>query len=75
VDLQGEMEGHGEMGCYGDPFGPENMMGEDGEDSGTGNYDLVSVEDHPEGASENNRRTRRKRYHRHTPLQIQELEK
>ncbi|KAJ8421932.1 hypothetical protein Cgig2_003761 [Carnegiea gigantea] len=70
----GEMEGQGEMGCYGDPFGPENIMGEDGEDSGSGNYDTVSMEDHHEGASENNRRIRRKRYHRHTPQQIQELE-
>ncbi|XP_021842105.2 homeobox-leucine zipper protein ROC5 isoform X2 [Spinacia oleracea] len=50
------------------------------EDSGSENYESVSVsvgdvpEPEPEGASQIKTKGRRKRYHRHTPQQIQELE-
>ncbi|CAO2821144.1 unnamed protein product [Amaranthus hypochondriacus] len=72
------MEGQEEMGFYGEHFDPNNFMGGEKEDSGSDNYDTVSVEDLPEGPSQNknnkNKDKRRKRYHRHTPQQIQELE-
>ena len=73
------MEGQEEMGFIGEHFDPNNFMGGEKEDSGSDNYDTVSVEDLPEGPSQNknnkNKDKRRKRYHRHTPQQIQELEK
>ncbi|KMS99024.1 hypothetical protein BVRB_3g066300 isoform B [Beta vulgaris subsp. vulgaris] len=68
------MEGQEEMGFYGDQFDPNNIIGREKEDSGSDNYDTVSVEDVPEGASQIKVKGRRKRYHRHTPQQIQELE-
>lgn len=73
--LQGKMEGQEEMGFYGDQFDTNNIIGREKEDSGSDNYDTVSVEDVPEGASQIKVKGRRKRYHRHTPQQIQELEK
>ncbi|XP_010693471.2 homeobox-leucine zipper protein ROC5 isoform X3 [Beta vulgaris subsp. vulgaris] len=68
------MEGQEEMGFYGDQFDTNNIIGREKEDSGSDNYDTVSVEDVPEGASQIKVKGRRKRYHRHTPQQIQELE-
>ncbi|XP_048496956.1 homeobox-leucine zipper protein ROC5 isoform X2 [Beta vulgaris subsp. vulgaris] len=70
----GKMEGQEEMGFYGDQFDTNNIIGREKEDSGSDNYDTVSVEDVPEGASQIKVKGRRKRYHRHTPQQIQELE-
>ncbi|XP_074294206.1 homeobox-leucine zipper protein HDG1-like [Silene latifolia] len=73
----GKMEPQGEMGFFADQFEANNMMG--GENSESENYDTVSVEDHVDGGSQNTnasatKKAKRKRYHRHTPQQIQELE-
>ncbi|KAL2920618.1 Homeobox-leucine zipper protein ANTHOCYANINLESS 2 [Bienertia sinuspersici] len=69
------MEGQEEMGFFGDQFEANNILGKEKEDSGSENNDSVSVEDVPENAAQtNNKGRRRKRYNRHTPQQIQELE-
>uniref|UniRef100_A0A803M0G9 Uncharacterized protein n=1 Tax=Chenopodium quinoa TaxID=63459 RepID=A0A803M0G9_CHEQI len=86
------MERLDEMGFYGDQYDPNNMImvGENTinnsinkENSGSDNYESLSVGDVPEldpepeldeGPSQVKPKGRRKRYHRHTPQQIQELE-
>ncbi|KAG6494882.1 hypothetical protein ZIOFF_042665 [Zingiber officinale] len=50
-----------------------NREDDDGSRSGSENLDAISGEDADPGINSSNRR-RRKRYHRHTPQQIQELE-
>ncbi|XP_021634593.1 homeobox-leucine zipper protein ANTHOCYANINLESS 2 isoform X2 [Manihot esculenta] len=69
------MDSHGDMGLLGEHFDPSIMerIKEDG-------YESRSGSDHLEGASGDdqetgeNKRPRKKKYHRHTPHQIQELE-
>lgn len=72
---KGKMDSHGDMGLLGEHFDPSIMerIKEDG-------YESRSGSDHLEGASGDdqetgeNKRPRKKKYHRHTPHQIQELE-
>ncbi|KAA8533755.1 hypothetical protein F0562_031272 [Nyssa sinensis] len=73
--LKPKMEGHSEMGLIGENYDP-GLMGRVRE----GEYESRSGSDNLEGASGDdqeatgNRRPRKKKYHRHTPYQIQELE-
>ncbi|KAK9665541.1 hypothetical protein RND81_14G118800 [Saponaria officinalis] len=82
VCVQGKMEGEGEMGYFGEQFEANNIMrGEREGYESENNDDTISIDDHVDGVSQNVSTTtstikgvRRKRYHRHTPQQIQELE-
>ncbi|KAK8679898.1 hypothetical protein V6N13_108860 [Hibiscus sabdariffa] len=69
------MDGHGEMGLIGEHFDPGfvGRMREDGYESrsGSDNFEVASGDDQ-DAASDGPRK--KKKYHRHTPLQIQELE-
>lgn len=70
-----KMEGLGELGMIGENFDP-GSMGRGREDE----YESRSGSDNFEGASGDDQDTpgdkssKRKKYHRHTPYQIQELE-
>ncbi|XP_054786163.1 homeobox-leucine zipper protein ANTHOCYANINLESS 2-like isoform X2 [Prosopis cineraria] len=72
-----EMEGHVEMGLLGDNFDPSLIarIRDDGYESrsGSDNFDGVSGED-DQDAGDDTPAQRSKKYHRHTPHQIQELE-
>ncbi|XP_059667046.1 homeobox-leucine zipper protein ANTHOCYANINLESS 2 isoform X2 [Cornus florida] len=69
------MEGHGEMGLMGENFDP-SVLGRIREDG----YESRSGSDNLEGGSGDEQEVggdtpgRKKRYHRHTPYQIQQLE-
>ncbi|MED6180914.1 hypothetical protein PIB30_014469 [Stylosanthes scabra] len=70
------MEGHSEMGLIGDHF-DGGMLGRIKEDefesrSGSDNFEGGASGDDQE--ADNNQPKRKKKYHRHTPNQIQELE-
>ncbi|XP_027363224.1 homeobox-leucine zipper protein ANTHOCYANINLESS 2 isoform X3 [Abrus precatorius] len=72
---QRKMEGHGEMGLIGENF-DTSLMGRMRDDeyesrSGSDNFEGVSGDDQDGG---DDTPQRKKRYHRHTPHQIQELE-
>lgn len=74
--MKPKMEGIGEMGMIGENFGPGAM--EKGKEE---EYESRSGSDNIEGASGDDQdnpgdrsSSRRKKYHRHTPYQIQELE-
>ena len=67
------MEGQGHLVIYGEPYNQNNLQLVEREDSGSDNS-----EDFPEGPSQNQNNTndqRTKKCTRHTPQQIQELEK
>ncbi|KAE8721643.1 Homeobox-leucine zipper protein HDG1 [Hibiscus syriacus] len=71
------MDGHGEMGLIGENFDPGfiGRMREDGYDesrSGSDNFEVASGDDQDVAADDGPRK--KKKYHRHTPRQIQELE-
>lgn len=69
------MEGHGEMGLIGEKFDTSMMVRtrDDGYESrsGSDNVEGASGDDQDTG---DGRRSKKKKYHRHTPHQIQELE-
>ncbi|XP_022736692.1 homeobox-leucine zipper protein ANTHOCYANINLESS 2-like isoform X2 [Durio zibethinus] len=69
------MDGHGEMGLIGENFDPGlvGRMREDGYESrsGSGNFEGASGDD--QDATDDGP-PKKKKYHRHTPHQIQELE-
>ncbi|KAE8022500.1 hypothetical protein FH972_008293 [Carpinus fangiana] len=69
------MEGHGEMGLFQDNFDPSMVvrMRDDGYESrsGSDNVEGASGDDQDAG---DDQRQKKKKYHRHTPQQIQELE-
>lgn len=70
------MEGHGEMGLIGENF-DSGLMGRMRDDeyesrSGSDNFDGASGDD--QDAGDDQRQNKKKKYHRHTPNQIQELE-
>lgn len=70
------MEGHVEMGLLGENFDP-SLMGKIRDDgyesrSGSDNFEGVSGEDDQDAGDDTPQRP--KKYHRHTPHQIQELE-
>ncbi|KAK7279986.1 hypothetical protein RJT34_25048 [Clitoria ternatea] len=72
---QRKMDGHGEMGLIGENF-DTGLMGRMRDDeyesrSGSDNFEGVSGDDQDAG---DDQPKRKKRYHRHTPHQIQELE-
>ncbi|XP_028806242.1 homeobox-leucine zipper protein ANTHOCYANINLESS 2 [Neltuma alba] len=74
ISAQQKMEGHGDMGLIGE-F-DHNLMGRMRDDeyesrSGSDNFEGVSGDDQDAG---DDQPQRRKKYHRHTPHQIQELE-
>ncbi|KAE8663269.1 Homeobox-leucine zipper protein HDG1 [Hibiscus syriacus] len=71
------MDGHGEIGLIGENFDPGfiGRMREDGYDesrSGSDNFEVASGDDQDVAADGGPRK--KKKYHRHTPRQIQELE-
>jgi homeobox-leucine zipper protein len=70
-----KMEGHGEMGLFQDNFDPSMVvrMRDDGYESrsGSDNVEGASGDDQDAG---DDQRPKKKKYHRHTPQQIQELE-
>lgn len=70
-----KMEGHDEMGLIRENFDPSMMvrMREDGYESrsGSDNVEGASGDDQDGG---DDQRPKKKKYHRHTPQQIQELE-
>nr|KJB23909.1 hypothetical protein B456_004G120700 [Gossypium raimondii] len=69
------MDGHGEMGLIGENFDPGfvGRMKEDGYEirSESDNFDVASGDDQDAAADGP---SKKKKYHRHTPRQIQELE-
>lgn len=70
------MDGHGEMGLLSESFDPAGVMGrmrDDGYESrsGSDNFEGVSGDDQDAGDEQP---AKKKKYHRHTPHQIQELE-
>lgn len=70
------MDGHGEMGLLAENFDPVGIMGrmrDDGYESrsGSDNFEGASGDDQDAGDEQP---PRKKKYHRHTPNQIQELE-
>ncbi|XP_059452016.1 homeobox-leucine zipper protein ANTHOCYANINLESS 2-like isoform X2 [Corylus avellana] len=69
------MEGHGEMGLFQENFDPSMIarMRDDGYESrsGSDNVEGASGDDQDAG---DDQRPKKKKYHRHTPQQIQELE-
>ncbi|KAK4280384.1 hypothetical protein QN277_012014 [Acacia crassicarpa] len=71
------MEGHGDMGLIGE-F-DHSLMGRMRDDeyesrSGSDNFEGLSGDDQDGGGGGDDQSKRRKKYHRHTPHQIQELE-
>ena len=72
------MDGHGELDLIAENFDP-GIIGRLREDefdqsrSGSEPFDAASGDDH-DPADENDHPRRKKKYHRHTPNQIQELE-
>ncbi|PPE01453.1 hypothetical protein GOBAR_DD01510 [Gossypium barbadense] len=75
VLVQKRMDGHGEMGLIGENFdtGFVGRMKEDGYEirSESDNFDVASGDDQDAAADGP---SKKKKYHRHTPRQIQELE-
>ncbi|KAK7314990.1 hypothetical protein VNO77_33522 [Canavalia gladiata] len=74
--VQRRMEGHGEMGLIGESF-DTSLLGRMRDDeyesrSGSDNFDGGSGED--QDAGDDPPHKKKKKYHRHTPQQIQELE-
>ncbi|KAK4280385.1 hypothetical protein QN277_012014 [Acacia crassicarpa] len=72
-----KMEGHGDMGLIGE-F-DHSLMGRMRDDeyesrSGSDNFEGLSGDDQDGGGGGDDQSKRRKKYHRHTPHQIQELE-
>lgn len=70
------MEGQSEIGLTGESLDTNNMIGRMREDeyesrSGSDNFEGISGDDQDAGDEQPKRK---KRYHRHTPNQIQELE-
>ncbi|KAE8710755.1 Homeobox-leucine zipper protein ROC6 [Hibiscus syriacus] len=76
VLVQKRMDGHGEMGLIGENFDPGfiGRMREDGYESrsGSDNFEVASGDD--QDAAADGPRRKKKKYHRHTSRQIQELE-
>ncbi|XVF53651.1 hypothetical protein PTKIN_Ptkin05aG0115800 [Pterospermum kingtungense] len=72
------MDGHGEMGLIGENFDPAlvGRIKEDGYESksGSDNVEGASGDDQDASAAAADGQPKRKKYHRHTPHQIQELE-
>ncbi|XP_012570175.1 homeobox-leucine zipper protein HDG1 isoform X2 [Cicer arietinum] len=73
---QRKMEGQSEIGLTGESLDTNNMIGRMREDeyesrSGSDNFEGISGDDQDAGDEQPKRK---KRYHRHTPNQIQELE-
>ncbi|KAL2967404.1 hypothetical protein AAZX31_16G173800 [Glycine max] len=71
------MEGHSEMGLMGESFDTSNLLGRMRDDeyesrSGSDNFDGGSGDDQDTGDDQPHKK--KKKYHRHTPQQIQELE-
>ncbi|TKY45132.1 Homeobox-leucine zipper protein ANTHOCYANINLESS 2 [Spatholobus suberectus] len=71
------MEGHSEMGLIGESFDTSNLLGRMRDDeyesrSGSDNFDGGSGDD--QDAGDDQPQKKKKKYHRHTPQQIQELE-
>lgn len=73
-----KMEGHGEMGVLGENFdaGLIGRIRDDGYESrsGSDNFEGVSLSGEDDQDAGDDTPQRRKKYHRHTPHQIQELE-
>lgn len=73
--MQKRMDGHGEMGLIGENFDPGfvGRMKEDGYEirSESDNFEVASGDDQDAAADGP---SKKKKYHRHTPRQIQELE-
>ena len=74
---QRRMEGHSEMGLMGESFDTSNLLGRMRDDeyesrSGSDNFDGGSGDDQDAGDDQPHKK--KKKYHRHTPQQIQELE-
>ncbi|KDP22311.1 hypothetical protein JCGZ_26142 [Jatropha curcas] len=69
------MDDHGDMGLLGEPFDPSivGRIKEDGYESRSGSDNLEGASGDDQEAGDHQRR-RKKKYHRHTPHQIQELE-
>ncbi|KAF2320331.1 hypothetical protein GH714_027167 [Hevea brasiliensis] len=69
------MDSHGDMGLLGEHFDPSVMgrIKEDGYESRSGSDNLEGASGDDQEAGED-QRARKKKYHRHTPHQIQELE-
>ncbi|OAY48269.1 hypothetical protein MANES_06G145500v8 [Manihot esculenta] len=72
---KGTMDSHGDMGLLGEHFDPSiaGRMKEDGYESKSGSDNLEGASGDDQEAGED-QRTQKKKYHRHTPNQIQELE-
>ncbi|XP_048229112.1 homeobox-leucine zipper protein ANTHOCYANINLESS 2 isoform X2 [Ricinus communis] len=70
-----KMDNHGDMGLLGEHFDPSlvGRLKEDGYESRSGSDNLEGASGDDQEAGED-QRPRKKKYHRHTPLQIQELE-
>ncbi|GMH09010.1 hypothetical protein Nepgr_010850 [Nepenthes gracilis] len=76
IEIRNSMDGEANMGLLNDPFDPANILGREMDEgyesrSGSDNYDGLSNDNDQHAA---NKRGRMKKYHRHTPQQIQELE-
>lgn len=74
--VQKNMDGHSELGLIAENFDP-GIIGRMRDDeyesrSGSDNFEGASGDDQDAGDEQ---RPRKKKYHRHTPSQIQELEK
>jgi hypothetical protein len=69
-----KMEGHGEMGLIQENFDPSMMvrMRNDGYESRSGSDNVEGASGDDQDAGDDQRP--KKKYHRHTPRQIQELE-
>lgn len=72
------MEGQSEIGLTGDSL-DTGLLGRMREDeyesrSGSDNFDLEGLSGDDQDGGDDGQRKRKKRYHRHTPNQIQELE-
>ncbi|KAK7283660.1 hypothetical protein RIF29_13339 [Crotalaria pallida] len=65
-----DMDANSDLSLLGENFEMGRVLKDD--DSGSDNFDAGSGDDHD--ANEDTPRRRRKKYHRHTPQQIQELE-
>ncbi|XP_010537198.1 PREDICTED: homeobox-leucine zipper protein HDG7-like isoform X2 [Tarenaya hassleriana] len=76
LPVRGKMNGHGDIGLGGESFDP-GFLGRLRDDeyesrSGSDNFDAVSGDDQEARGQDKGRK--KKKYHRHTPHQIQELE-
>ncbi len=72
-----KMEGHGELGLIGENYDPGLVvrLRDDGYESrsGSDNVEVASGDDQDAGDDQGGPK-KKKKYHRHTPNQIQELE-